>query len=261
MALVQQGLPPDKPEEFFESRMCVPIRPNTEHPEGRRSAHCCHPLPWAGCYHTALHHMRVRIRTEDRPIDPPHSLGPGECVAVSAMLEEDAQRRECLRGCAAKGVAPPPAALGEMALCAIEVADEELSDVPYWQIRAAEKAQNLGGPPDEDHDRERDTTFGDALNNHSGGACGPSGTDEGSGFHSMHSQNPGQDDEPVMNTIPAVDNIADIERDILAIINFQSDLRDLSPVIVPLSYDLSTLDAPPSPSDFMEELEAIKRYV
>ncbi|KAL1717463.1 hypothetical protein EV715DRAFT_292149 [Schizophyllum commune] len=244
IALVQQGLPPDKPEEFFESRMCVPIRPNTEHPEGRRSAHCCHPLPWDGCYHTALHHMRVRIKTEDRPIDPPHSLGPGECVAVSAMLEEDAQRRECLRDCAARGLTFPPATLGEMALCAIEVADEELSGVPYWRIRAAEKAERSGCPPSEDYYREHDKAL-DAVDNHSDGACGPSGSD--------------RDDGPVTDTVPPVDSIADVERDILAIINYKSDLRDVSPVIVPLSYDLSTLDAPSSPTGFMEELEAIKR--
>ncbi|KAI4524998.1 hypothetical protein K525DRAFT_192616 [Schizophyllum commune Loenen D] len=218
MALVQQGLPFDKPEEFFESRMCVPIRPNTEHPEGRRSAHCCHPLPWAGCYHSALHHMRVRIKTEDRPINPPHSLGPGECVAVSAMLEEDAQRRECLRDCAAKGLTPPLAALGEMALCAIEVADEELSDVPYWKIRAAEKAERSGSPPSEDYYREHDKAF-DAVDNHSDGACGPSGSDRASDSDSIHSRNTAQDDGHVTGTVPPVDNdnIADVERDILAI--------------------------------------------
>ncbi|KAL1683646.1 hypothetical protein EV122DRAFT_273300 [Schizophyllum commune] len=240
IALVQQGLPPDKPEEFFESRMCVPIRPNTEHPEDQ------------------LHYMRVRIKTEDRPIDPSHSLGPGECVAVTTMLEEDAQRRECLRDCAAKGLTPPPATLGEMALCAIEVADEELSDVPYWKIRAAEKAESPGSPPDEDGYRERDKTF-DAVDNYSDGACGGSGSDRGSGSNSIHFQNTAQDDGPVTDTVPPVDNIADVERDILAIINYRSDLRDVSPVIVPLSYDLSTLDAPPSPTGFMEELKAIKR--
>ncbi|KAL1762286.1 hypothetical protein FB107DRAFT_190358, partial [Schizophyllum commune] len=254
VALVQQGLPPDKPEEFFESQMCVPIRPNTEHPGSRRAAHCCHPLPWDGCYHTALHHMRVRIKTEDRPIDPPHSLGPGECVAVSAMLEEDAQRRECLRDCAAKGLTPPPATLGEMALCAIEVADEELSDVPYWRIRAAEKVESSGSPPGEDYNRQHDKAFDD---NHSDGACGPSGSDRASDSDSIHSRNTAQDDGPVTDTVPPVDNIADVERDILAIINYRSDLRDVSPVIVPLSYDLSALDAPPSPTGFMEELDAI----
>ncbi|KAI4520158.1 hypothetical protein K525DRAFT_271070 [Schizophyllum commune Loenen D] len=45
---------------------------------------------------------------------------------------------------------------------------------------------------------------------------------------------------------------------VAGIINYKSDLRDVSPVIVPLSYDLSTLDAPPSPTGFMEELENIK---
>ncbi|KAL1688387.1 hypothetical protein GGG16DRAFT_38116, partial [Schizophyllum commune] len=258
IALVQQGLPPDKPEEFFESRMCVPIRPNTEHPEDRRSAHCCHPLPWDGCYHSELHYMRVRIKTDDRPIDPPHSLGPGECVAVTSMLEEDAQRRECLRDCAEKGLTPPPAALGEMALCAIEVADEELSDVPYWRIRAAEKAERSGSPPSEDYCRERNKAF-DAAHNHSDCACDSSGSDRESGSDSIHSRNTAQEDGPVTHAVPPVDNIADVERDILAIINYKSDLRDVSPVIVPLSYDLSTLDAPPSPTGFMEELQAIKR--
>ena len=33
----------------------------------------------------------------------------------------------------------------------------------------------------------------------------------------------------------------------------------VAPVIVPLSYDLSSLDAPPSPAGFMEELHAIQK--
>ncbi|KAL1683653.1 hypothetical protein EV122DRAFT_273307 [Schizophyllum commune] len=258
MALVQQGLPPDKPEEFLESRMCVPIRPNTQHPDGRRAAHCCHPLPWDGCYHVALHHTRVRIKTEIRPVDPPHSLGPGESVALNAVLEDDERRRECLRDCAARGVAPPPASLGEMALSAIRLANSEVSDTPYWQVRAAELlAEDLADPSDEDDDcyMVLDENWKPSNPYSRASSYSGDGSHAASGPASTHSGDNVQDDDAT----PATDDVADVTNDILAAINYQSDLRDVSPVIIPLSYDLSTLDAPPSPTGFMEELEAIRR--
>ncbi|KAL1669261.1 hypothetical protein GGF50DRAFT_123356 [Schizophyllum commune] len=258
MALVQQGLPPDKPEEFLESRMCVPIRPNTQHPDGRRPAHCCHPLPWDDCYHVALHHTRVRIKSEFRPVDPPHSLGPGESVALNAVLEDDERRRECLRDCAARGVAPPPASLGEMALSAIRLANSEVSDTPYWQVRAAELlAEDLADPSDEDDDcyMVLDKNWKPSNPYSRASSYSGDGSHAASGPASTHSEGDVQDD----NATPATDDVADVANDILAAINYQSDLRDVSPVIVPLSYDLSTLDAPPSPAGFMEELDAIRR--
>ncbi|KAL1729253.1 hypothetical protein EV714DRAFT_251715 [Schizophyllum commune] len=257
MALVQQGLPPDKPEEFLESRMCVPIRPNTQHPDGRRAAHCCHPLPWDDCYHVALHHTRVRIKSEFRPVDPPHSLGPGESVALNAVLEDDERRRECLRDCAARGVAPPPASLGEMALSAIKLANSEVSDTPYWQVRAAELlAEDLAGPSDEDDVcyMVLDENWKPSNPYSRASSCSGDGSHAASGPASTHSGDGVQDDDAT----PAADDVADVANDILAAINYQSDLRDVSPVIIPLSYDLSTLDAPPSPTGFMEELEAIR---
>ncbi|KAL1710104.1 hypothetical protein EV121DRAFT_286141 [Schizophyllum commune] len=214
ISLVQQGLPVDSPEEFLESRMCVPIRPNTQHPEGRRPAHCCHPLPWDGCYHVASH-------------------------------QDDDQRRDCLRECAAKGVAPPPAALGEMALTAMRLADRKVSDVPYWQIKAAQRAEREANRPDEGHVEEPHEND-DAASVYSG-ASGASHSETGA-------QASAAKDAP-----QADDDIADVEDDILAAINYQSDLRDTSPVIIPLSYDLSSLNAPPSPAGFIEELKAIHR--
>ena len=57
----------------------------------------------------------------------------------------------------------------------------------------------------------------------------------------------------------AAHGVAEVEDDILAALMYRADLGNTSPVIVPLSYDLSTLPAPPSPTGFMEELDAIKK--
>ncbi|KAL1710106.1 hypothetical protein EV121DRAFT_286143 [Schizophyllum commune] len=258
VALVQQGLPPERPEEFLESRMCVPIRPNTQHPEGRRPAHCCTPLPWDGCYHVALHHMLMRIKSEDRPIDPPHSLSPPECVALISMLEDDQRRRQALRECAARGLTPPPASLGEQALSAIKLADRKDTDIPSWQVKEAEEAERLAyNPPEDDHYVEDDENS-DSTSAYSAGirVCSSGGSDDASDFNSTRSGD-GAREDAAMDTGSVVDDNADLEHDILAAINPQSDSHYASPVIVPLSYDLGSLDAPPSPTGFMEELEKI----
>ncbi|KAL1690898.1 hypothetical protein GGG16DRAFT_113577 [Schizophyllum commune] len=257
--LVQQGLPPEMPAEFSESRMCVPIRPNTQHPDGRRAAHCCHPLPWDGCYHAALHRTRVRIKTEVRPIDPPHSLGPAERVLLKFMLQDDERRRERLRSCAAEGVAPPPAVPSDYTVSATRSADRELSDVPYWQIRAAERAERLANPPTEatyhmklkpNWDAESDSSDYSESEDESHGA--PAAHDSALPRENAHIN-------AATNAAATADDIADVEDVILTALNHRADLRDLSPVIVPLSYDLSALSAPPSPTGFMEELDAIRK--
>ncbi|KAL1706580.1 hypothetical protein EV121DRAFT_201081 [Schizophyllum commune] len=261
IALVQQGLPPDNPDEFLESRMCVPIRPNTRHPEGRRPAHCCHPLPWDDCYHVSLHTTRVRVRTDCRDEDPPHSLSSSECVVLRYMLQDDDQRRELLRDCAAKGITPPPPAPSNLTLACIRGADSDLSDVPYWQILAAERAERLAQPPlqlhveiDEDWDAETDYT--DASDYSDGGDAGlgnPPAPD------TTQSGNEAHESAAAMGLIPEADDASDVDNDLLAVFTHRADLRDVSPVIVPLSYDLSTLAAPPSPTGFMEELSAIRK--
>ncbi|KAL1715153.1 hypothetical protein EV715DRAFT_208083 [Schizophyllum commune] len=261
IALVQQGLPPDKPEEFLESRMCVPIRPNTRHPEGRRPAHCCHPLPWDDCYHVSLHSTRVRVRTDCRDEEPPHSLSSSECVVLLYMLQDDDQRRALLRDCAAKGIAPPSPAPSDLTLACIRGADSDLSDVPYWQILAAERAERLAQPPlqlhveiDEYWDAETDYT--DASDYSDGGDAGlgnPPAPD------TTQSGNEAHESAAAMGLIPEADDASDVDNDLLAVFTHRADLRDVSPVIVPLSYDLSTLAAPPSPTGFMEELSAIRK--
>ncbi|KAI4525154.1 hypothetical protein K525DRAFT_192273 [Schizophyllum commune Loenen D] len=257
--LVQQGLPPEMLAEFSESRMCVPIRPNTQHPEGRRPAHCCHPLPWDGCYHAALHRTRVRIKTEVRPINPPHSLGPAERVLLKFMLQDDERRRARLRSCAAEGVAPPPAIPSDYTVSATKSADRELSDVPYWQIRAAERAERLANPPTEatyhmklkpNWDAESDSSDYSESEDESHGA--PATHDSALPRENAHGN-------AATNAAATADDIADVEDVILTALNHRADLRDLSPVIVPLSYDLSALSAPPSPTGFMEELDAIRK--
>ncbi|KAL1706587.1 hypothetical protein EV121DRAFT_278694 [Schizophyllum commune] len=257
--VVQQGLPPEMLAEFSESRMCVPIQPNTQHPEGRRPAHCCHPLPWDGCYHAALHRTRVRIKTEVRPIDPPHSLGPAERVLLKFMLQDDERRRERLRSCAAEGVAPPPAEPSDCTVSATRSADRELSDVPYWQIRAAERAEHLANPPTEatylmklkpNWDAESDSSDYSESEDESHGA--PVAHDSALSRENAHGN-------AATNAAATADDIADVEDVILTALNHRADLRDLSPVIVPLSYDLSALSAPPSPTGFIEELDAIRK--
>ncbi|KAI4525148.1 hypothetical protein K525DRAFT_290888 [Schizophyllum commune Loenen D] len=261
IALVQQGLPPDKPQEFLESRMCVPIRPNTRHPEGRRPAHCCHPLPWDDCYHVSLHSTRVRVRTDCRDEDPPHSLSSSECVVLRYMLQDDDQRREVLRVCAAKGIAPPPPAPSDLTLACIRGADSDLSDVPYWQILAAERAERLAQPPlqlhveiDEDWDAETDYTdasdYSDGKDAGLGNPPAPDTTQSGNEAH---------ESAAAMGLIPGADDASEVDKDLLAVFTHRADLGDVSPVIVPLSYDLSTLTAPPSPTGFLEELNAIRK--
>ncbi|KAL1683098.1 hypothetical protein EV122DRAFT_273662 [Schizophyllum commune] len=244
ISLVQKGLPPDSPEDFFESRMCVPIRPNTQHPEGRRPAHCCHPLLWDGCYHVTR--TNVRIRTENRPINPPHSLSPKERVALKSFLRDDEERRECLRDCVAKGVPPPPVAPSEMALASARGADRGISDVPYWQIlEAEEEAERLAWG-------DTDSAYSDATG-HSGGSG-----DDASSSGSAHTRGDAEGD-PAVHTAQVANGVAELEDDILAALTYRADLGNTSPVIVPLSYDLSTLPEPPSPAGFLEELKAIKK--
>ncbi|KAL1690896.1 hypothetical protein GGG16DRAFT_113575 [Schizophyllum commune] len=259
--LVQQGLPPAIPDEFRESRMCVPIRPNTQHPDGRRTAHCCHPLPWDGCYHVAAHRTRVRIKTELRPIDPPHSLAPAECVLLNHMLEDDEERRARLRECAAKGLPPPPVAAGEYTISAIRAADQEIAHTPHWQIRAAERAERLANPPNEGAFQMKLKPNWDAESDSSDYSESDDGGHDAPVRGSAHSDND-VPDNAATDPAAAVDDIADVEDAILTALNHRADLRDLSPVIVPLSYDLSALAAPPSPTGptgFMEELDAIRK--
>ena len=177
------------------------------------------------------------------------------------MLQDDDQRRELLRDCAAKGISPPPPAPSDLTLACIRGADSDLSDVPYWQILAAERAERLAQPPlqlhveiDEYWDAETDYT--DASDYSDGGDAGlgnPPAPD------TTQSGNEAHESAAAMGLIPEADDASDVDNDLLAVFTHRADLRDVSPVIVPLSYDLSTLAAPPSPTGFMEELSAIRK--
>lgn len=133
-----------------------------------------------------------------------------------------------------------------MALASARGADREISDVPYWQIlEAEEEAERLA--------------WGDADSAYSeSDATGYSG--EGDDASSAGSSHTGGDAEDgVAMDAQAANAIAEVEDDILAALTYRADLGNTSPVIVPLSYDLSTLPAPPSPTGFMEELSAIRK--
>ncbi|TRM67740.1 hypothetical protein BD626DRAFT_564651 [Schizophyllum amplum] len=254
--LVQRGMPTNAPDNHFEARMCVPIRPNTQHPEGRRVVHCCHPLPWNDCYHNALHRTRVRIRSDIRDLDPPHSLSPNERVALRQVLNDDVQRRELLRACTEAGIEAPPARPSKNTIAAIELADEELTDVPYWERRAAEQARLLAGPADEDFDSESgssdqsetsEETVSEVSAATRADALGPAVADS-EGVVAQQQTAPGEQ----------ADNIVDLENLILSALTHRADLDEFSPVIEPLSYDISVFHSPPSPSGFMEEIGMIK---
>ncbi|KAL1758911.1 hypothetical protein FB107DRAFT_271641 [Schizophyllum commune] len=134
----------------------------------------------------------------------------------------------------------------------------ERSDIPYWQILAARRAERLARPPlqlhveiDENWDAETDysSDYSD------GGSAVPADPPAAGPTHSgLEAQ-----DEVVREPTPAVDNVAEVENDIIAALTHRADLNTVSPVIVPLSYDLSTLPSPPSPTGFMEELAAIRK--
>ena len=151
---------------------------------------------------------------------------------LEAIFDDDDERREHLRDCAAQGTTPSPASLGEMALASMKFADRKVSDVPYWQIMSARA--------------EQDRRAWDADYN------GPPA--------SAHPGNEAPKDAATDAEL-ASDGISesDAEEAALAVLTHRADLGDLSPVIVPLSYDLSTLPAPPSPTGFMEELDAIQK--
>ena len=151
----------------------------------------------------------------------------------------------CLRDCAAKGLPPPPASPSDMALASARAADREISDTPYWQILAAE----------EEADRlawgDADSAYSDAT-----GYSGE-GDDDASSSGSAHTGGDAEDGTAM--DAQAANAIAEVEEDILAALTYRADLGNTSPVIVPLSYDLSTLPEPPSPTRFMEELKAIQK--
>ncbi|KAL1758913.1 hypothetical protein FB107DRAFT_271643 [Schizophyllum commune] len=153
---------------------------------------------------------------------------------LEAIFDDDDERREHLRDCAAQGTTPSPASLGEMALASMKFADRNVSDVPYWQVMAARAEQDrqawdadYNGPP---------------ASTHPGNEA---------------PKDAATDAERASDGISESDAEEDALR--LAVLTHRADLGDLSPVIVPLSYDLSTLPTPPSPTGFMEELDAIKK--
>ena len=133
-----------------------------------------------------------------------------------------------------------------MALASARGADRGISDVPYWQIlEAEEEAERLAWG-------DTDSAYSDATG-HSGGS-----DDDASSSGSAHTRGDAEGD-PTVHTAQAANGVAELEDDILAALTYRADLGNTSPVIVPLSYDLSTLPEPPSPTGFMEELKAIQK--
>jgi hypothetical protein len=48
--LIGRRLPKNDPKNGVEPSMCIPLMPNTQHPEGRISLPFNKPLPWSSCY-------------------------------------------------------------------------------------------------------------------------------------------------------------------------------------------------------------------
>ncbi|KAI5900282.1 uncharacterized protein SCHCODRAFT_01345250 [Schizophyllum commune H4-8] len=265
--LVQQGLPSDDPEQFLESRMCVPIRPNAHHPDDRRPVRCCNPLPWDDCYHVAAHRTHVRVQSDIRDVDPPHSLSPSECLVLHLALKDDQERQYQLCTCAATGSAPPAASVSSLTQAAIRNADRKSTDVPFWQQMRAEKAARAGQStwtlPNEAMDRYLhgfdDTSSEETSSDYSRTSGNDSGLDSSASdtIYADVVDNGGV--KPAERSEAIASDGLDAQDLALDVLRHRPDLGDLSPIIVPISYDIGTLDAPPSPAGFLEELDAMKR--
>ncbi|KAL1758912.1 hypothetical protein FB107DRAFT_271642 [Schizophyllum commune] len=228
--LVQQGLPPEAPDEFRESRI---IRMGVE-------------LLIVAIRSLGLD--AIMSRRIARAYESRQKYGPS--TPHTLLLQPNA--------CCSIGLPPPPVAAGEYTISAIRAADQEIADIPHWQIRAAERAERLANPPNEGAFQMKLKPNWDAESDSSDF----SESDGGSHDAPVCGLGPSEDDvqnSAATDPAAAVDDIADVEDVIHTALNHRADLRDLSPVIVPLSYDLSVLTAPPSPSEFVKELIAIRK--
>ncbi|TRM56579.1 hypothetical protein BD626DRAFT_245383 [Schizophyllum amplum] len=234
---VVQGLPTDDPSKFYHRSLSVPILPNTSHPTDRRPMHAFPPLPWNDCYHAAPYHITARCETGISRNHPQSSLSLDEAAVLSAFMINDngyVLRQERARDAGKETSYPPPPDLSEDLLEEIEYADKRLPMTEPWWYAVLGKDKHADVDPPED-------------------ATPPYGT---STAHANPPSARAQQSSVASEEEPAGGDIADL----FAAIPSCEGTRELLP-FVRYTYDLSSLDSPPDPSGFFEELAQLDRYV
>lgn len=87
------------PDLDVTSNMCLPVHPETEHPEGRPSLIANKPLPWANCYHTSCWMIPVFLSRAVRKKDfsSAYTLNKASRALMSCVVDMDSKERQTAR--------------------------------------------------------------------------------------------------------------------------------------------------------------------
>lgn len=249
VSLIGPSPPPADLKHGVDPTMCIPIFPNTEHPEGRRAV-CPEPsFPFDHCYHWYRTRMTVRVRArpegwnEDEavylPSDDLHTMG--------IYLLNDA-----LRSRHARDPAPRCISVSDDPL------EDEDSDSAFWDSSPGGRSVHpfSGNQPVSNHVSTRSSPDPSSPTDPSSNASESVSNLETGTHESRSSSRAALDAETV-----SVDSI--ISATDLQTLRRQAKDAALFPV-VDLWYDLAghlTQDEIGSPVDFFEERAAIIKWV
>ncbi|KAL1664160.1 hypothetical protein GGF50DRAFT_55427 [Schizophyllum commune] len=277
---VVKGLPSNVPEVFFQSYMTVPILPNTAHPESRRPAEPCPPLPWDDCYHARLYRTIAICERLDTEENPQSCLSPEEAAVLDQYISTDNNYSVLCERAKEDGVeSSPPHDVPAQVLMAIRLANQRrrVDGKPWWAI-VRERAQERARKRQEEEaaraaaSHASDSSAAAPLLN--GRASSPSAKKNPS--HDQPSSTPAAAESSAVTSPPAAQ--ATQERDgsiynggsstssstsgpeaMLAALLGLNELEEQLPWIKIESYDIRQFDVPPHPSGFFEELKELKR--
>ena len=249
VSLIGPSPPPADLKHGVDPTMCIPIFPNTEHPEGRRAVYPEPSFPFDHCYHWYRTRMTVRVRArpegwnEDEavylPSDDLHTMG--------IYLLNDA-----LRSRHARDPAPRCISVSDDPL------EDEDSDSAFWDSSPGGRSVHpfSGNQPVSNHVSTRSSPDPSSPTDPSSNASESVSNLETGTHESRSSSRAALDAETV-----SVDSI--ISATDLQTLRRQAKDAALFPV-VDLWYDLAghlTQDEIGSPVDFFEERAAIIKWV
>ncbi|KAI8978347.1 hypothetical protein BD414DRAFT_495277 [Trametes punicea] len=94
VSLIGTTLRPEEPDRGITSDMVVPIHPNLDRPQGRTPIKTETPFPFGNCYHWVDNSVTVRIRRKDDLYDDSSAVkvSPQQHVAMTRLFAEDCNR-------------------------------------------------------------------------------------------------------------------------------------------------------------------------
>ncbi|KAI0327938.1 hypothetical protein GY45DRAFT_1256110 [Cubamyces sp. BRFM 1775] len=219
----------EEPAQGITSDMVIPIYPNQHHPQGRTPLKPETPFPFHNCYHWIENMATVRIRRKDDLYDDGDAvkLGIRQHLAMGRMFSDDCDR--------------------------IEAACEAMyTNDPMW--RAMHTCESSDESDEEDRRDARDRSKG-ALRGPRAESSPDSRLSDGSGDElprTAHLANHSHKVDSSVNDLLKMD-----------VFNLSHDDDDQFLPLVDLWFDLAvhlSEDDIPSPLEFFEEQEAIKRF-